>query len=74
MAVALAGVELTRIRDDPYVHFGDLLQVVHASTGASLANDVEDKVCARRIYVHGLAQLSLHHSVVASVQHRHPLS
>ena len=44
MAVALAGVELTRVRDDPYVHFGDVLQVLHAGSGASLATDVEDKV------------------------------
>lgn len=43
MAIALAEVELTRIRDDPYVHFGDLLQLVHGESGAALACDVEDK-------------------------------
>eukprot|EP00879_Flechtneria_rotunda_P021613 GHRR01022780.1.p1 GENE.GHRR01022780.1~~GHRR01022780.1.p1 ORF type:complete len:394 (+),score=136.20 GHRR01022780.1:107-1288(+) len=43
MRVALAEVEMTKIRDDPYVHFGDVLQLVHVDTGAVLSVDVEDK-------------------------------
>eukprot|EP00878_Enallax_costatus_P043536 GHUV01051552.1.p1 GENE.GHUV01051552.1~~GHUV01051552.1.p1 ORF type:complete len:182 (+),score=32.28 GHUV01051552.1:140-685(+) len=43
MATALALVEMTKIRDDPYVHFGDILQLVHVKTGCLLAVDVEDK-------------------------------
>lgn len=44
MSTALAPVEMTKIRDDPYVHFGDVLQLVHVKTGCLLAVDVEDKV------------------------------
>ena len=42
MATALAEVELTRIADDPYVHCGDLVQIVHLETGMTLAGDVND--------------------------------
>lgn len=31
-------------REDPYVHFGDFLQLAHAHTGAVLVVDVADKV------------------------------
>ena len=42
MAMALAPVELTKVADDDYVHFGDVLQIT-SSTGAVLAGDIEDK-------------------------------
>lgn len=44
MSSALAEVELTRVQDDPYVHFGDVLQLVHLESGAVLACDVSDRV------------------------------
>jgi hypothetical protein len=31
-------------REDPYVHFGDFVQLAHAHTGAVLVVDVADKV------------------------------
>jgi hypothetical protein len=40
MSTALGEVELTRVRDDPYVHFGDVLQVVHLESGHVVAGDV----------------------------------
>lgn len=43
MSTALSEVEMTKIRDDPYVHFGDVIQLVHVDTGTVLACDVEDK-------------------------------
>lgn len=48
MQTACAPVELTKIRDDPYVHFGDVVQLLHVNTGCLLAVDVEDKVGAYR--------------------------
>ena len=44
MTVALAEVPMTRVRDDPYVHFGDVLQLLHVSTNSVLSVDVEAKV------------------------------
>ncbi len=44
MSTALAPVEMTKVRDDACVHFGDVLQLVHVKTGSLLAVDVEDKV------------------------------
>lgn len=56
MSTALAPVDMTKIRDDPYVHFGDVLQLVHVKTGCLLAVDVEDKVsslgCCHRLMVY----------------------
>lgn len=43
MSMALSEVELTRVADDPYVHFGDLLQLVHLETGHAVASDVNDR-------------------------------
>lgn len=43
MSTALAEQELSKIRDDPYVHFGDVIQLVHVDTGTVLSSDVEDK-------------------------------
>jgi hypothetical protein len=43
MSTALAEVELTKIADDPFVHFGDLLQLVHVETGHVLAGDVGEQ-------------------------------
>uniref|UniRef100_A0A383WB84 Uncharacterized protein n=1 Tax=Tetradesmus obliquus TaxID=3088 RepID=A0A383WB84_TETOB len=34
---------MTKVRDDPYVHFGDIVQLLHVNTGCLLAVDVEDK-------------------------------
>ncbi|GIL84233.1 hypothetical protein Vretimale_15863 [Volvox reticuliferus] len=42
MASALAEVELTRVADDPYLHFGDVVQLVHVDTGCVLAGDPAD--------------------------------
>jgi hypothetical protein len=44
MDVALQDVELSRVRDDEWVHFGDVLQLGHMETGGVLACDVEVKV------------------------------
>jgi len=44
MSVALAEVELSKVQDDSFVHFGDLLQLLHVNTGVALAGDVNDKV------------------------------
>lgn len=43
MSIALAEAELTRVCDDGNVHFGDLLQLVHAASGAALCVDVEER-------------------------------
>lgn len=43
MQTGLAPVEPT-CRQDGYVHFGDVLQLAHAHTGAVLVVDVSDKV------------------------------
>eukprot|EP00798_Chlamydomonas_sp_ICE-L_P013735 gene13735-19635_t len=40
MGVALTHVELTKVADDPFVHFGDVLQLAHAETGCVLALDL----------------------------------
>jgi len=42
LATALAPVELSKVANDEYVHFGDLLQF-QSSHGAVLSNDVADK-------------------------------
>lgn len=39
LSQTLAEVELSRIADDPYVHFGDVVQLVHVDTGCVLAGD-----------------------------------
>lgn len=44
MAVAMAPVQLSCIRDDGLVHFGDVVQLAHAPTGCSLAVNVHDRV------------------------------
>jgi hypothetical protein len=46
MQTACCPVEMTKVRDDPYVHFGDVVQLLHVNTGCLLAIDVEDKVRA----------------------------
>lgn len=43
MACALQEVELTKVASDDYVHFGDLIQLVHVETGHVVASDVSDK-------------------------------
>ena len=43
MNKALAPVELTTVKADGYVHFGDVVQVCHATTGSTLACDIDDK-------------------------------
>jgi hypothetical protein len=46
MAVALAPQELSVLRNDGYVHFGDALQLIHCGpSGAVLAADTHGKVC-----------------------------
>ena len=42
MSTALAEVELTRVADEPYVHCGDVVQLVHLETGSTVAGDVHD--------------------------------
>ncbi|GFR43092.1 hypothetical protein Agub_g4100 [Astrephomene gubernaculifera] len=42
MSTALEEVELTRVADDPYLHFGDVVQLVHVDTGCVLAGDPGD--------------------------------
>jgi hypothetical protein len=37
---------MTKVRGDPFVHFGDVVQLLHVNTGCLLAVDVEDKVRA----------------------------
>lgn len=44
MAVALQPVQCTTTRPDGLVHFGDVLQLVNASSAASLGCDIEDRV------------------------------
>ncbi len=43
MSRALAEAELTKAFDDPYVHFGDLVQLLNVETGWTVAGDVSDK-------------------------------
>eukprot|EP00798_Chlamydomonas_sp_ICE-L_P018594 gene18594-25106_t len=43
MSVALADLELTKMADDPYVHFGDIIQLVHLETGSVLACDLGER-------------------------------
>lgn len=43
MATALSEVELTKVSDDPYVHCGDVVQLVHLESGCTLAGDVHDQ-------------------------------
>lgn len=43
MGIALAPVELTKAAADNFVHFGDVLQLVHCDSGAALSVDVEDR-------------------------------
>jgi hypothetical protein len=54
-------VELASAQQDPYVRFGDVLQLVHAHTGAALVVDVSDKVglclCASTPHVCGMCKL-----------------
>ncbi|KXZ51142.1 hypothetical protein GPECTOR_13g629 [Gonium pectorale] len=42
MGMSLGEVELTRVADDPYLHFGDVVQLVHVDTGCVLAGDPGD--------------------------------
>lgn len=42
MSVALQEVDLTKTRDDEYVHFGDIVQLVHVDSSTVLACDVSD--------------------------------
>lgn len=49
MQTACSPVEMTKVRDDPYVHFGDIVQLLHVNTGCLLAVDVEDKVRAAAV-------------------------
>jgi hypothetical protein len=45
MAVALAPQELTVVKNDGFVHFGDAVQLAHCGpTGAVLAADTHGKV------------------------------
>ena len=43
MACALEEVELTKVANDDYIHFGDVIQLVHVETGHVVASDVNDK-------------------------------
>lgn len=47
MSIALHEYPLTKIRDDEYVHFGDLVQIAQATHGAALSGDVMDKVSSK---------------------------
>jgi hypothetical protein len=60
MAMALAEVPMTRVRDDPYVHFGDVLQLLHANTNSVLSVDVEAKVKQGPTWMIGSSSLSQH--------------
>ncbi|EFJ51617.1 hypothetical protein VOLCADRAFT_87820 [Volvox carteri f. nagariensis] len=42
MSCALSEVALTRVADDPYLHLGDVVQLVHVDTGCVLAGDPAD--------------------------------
>ncbi len=42
MSVALQEVELSKVQDDEFVHFGDVLQLVHVDSSSVLAVDVSD--------------------------------
>ncbi|KAG2423989.1 hypothetical protein HXX76_014815 [Chlamydomonas incerta] len=42
MAATLADLDLTKVADDPYIHFGDVVQLVHVDTGCVLAGDPAD--------------------------------
>lgn len=46
MQTTLAETEMTRVVDDPYLHFGDVVQLVHLDTGCVLAADPSDRVGA----------------------------
>ncbi len=48
LSQTLAEVELSRIADDPYVHFGDVVQLVHVDTGCVLAGDPGEQVRGRQ--------------------------
>jgi hypothetical protein len=37
-------VQLTRVRDDPFVHYGDVVQLLHVESAAVLACDVQETV------------------------------
>ncbi|KAF5831151.1 flagellar associated protein [Dunaliella salina] len=43
MSAALQEVELTKAADDPFVHYGDSIQLIHLDTSCVLACDVGDK-------------------------------
>uniref|UniRef100_A0A7S0X1Q8 Uncharacterized protein n=1 Tax=Chlamydomonas leiostraca TaxID=1034604 RepID=A0A7S0X1Q8_9CHLO len=42
MSTALQEVELSKTQDDPFAHFGDVIQLVHLETSSVLACDVDD--------------------------------
>lgn len=44
MSKALKEVDLTKISDDPYVHFGDVLQLLQPDNHAVLCCNVDEKV------------------------------
>lgn len=44
MQATLMDVELTKVADDPYLHFGDVVQLVHVDTGCVVAGDPHEKV------------------------------
>ncbi|KAG2498430.1 hypothetical protein HYH03_003688 [Edaphochlamys debaryana] len=42
VGACLTEVELTKVADDPFLHFGDVVQLVHVDTGCVLAGDPGD--------------------------------
>ena len=58
MAVALQPVQCTTIKNDGLVHFGDVLQLVNASTSAVLACDIEDRVSPHAVPLHCLLEFT----------------
>ena len=44
MQATLMDVELTKVADDPYLHFGDVVQLVHVDTGCVVAGDPNEQV------------------------------
>ncbi|GMH40575.1 hypothetical protein BSKO_08479 [Bryopsis sp. KO-2023] len=43
MSIALRDFELTKIKEDEFVHYGDLIQLGNVESGAVLCGDIKDK-------------------------------
>lgn len=59
MAIALQPVDLTTIRGDGFVHFGDVLQLANVGSAAFLTCDIEDRVCLYLCLISYLQQVPL---------------